>query len=124
MMTSIKFLTESPGFFDIILKVLWTLKEVVSAFALIIIISFSYRFIGYLVYLYLIKKLAQKDLDFFIHYLGTDYKYKHLGNGDKRYKWEKWMVIIKGNFDEDGKLIVSKPEPFDFFSFKTTISFK
>ena len=115
---------EGPGFFELIFKSILIFKEVVFAFALIIFCWILYRLSGYILYLYLVKKMAQKDLESFISYLGSDYQYKHLGNGDKRYKWKKWFVVVKGNFDEDGRLIVSRPEPFDFFSYKSIVSFK
>lgn len=113
-----------PDFLELLLKIFHLLKPVFLVLFLIIVIWVGYRSIGYLIYLYLGKKIGSKDLDAFIDYLGTDYKYKYLSNGDKRYKWKKGIIIIKGNFDEDGKLIVNKPEPFVFFSFHTTVSYK
>jgi hypothetical protein len=123
-MTGLRYILEGPGFFEIIFKGILTLKEVVFAVALIFICWLLYRFLGYILYFYFVKKLSHKDLDLYIDYLGNNFQYKHLGNGDKRYKWKKWFVVIKGNFDEDGKLVVNTPEPFDFFSYKSIVSFK
>jgi hypothetical protein len=68
-------------------------------------------------------KLNQKDLDVFIKTLGDKYFFKKLGHGDKRYRWVKWYIVVKANFDEEGNQISTKVEPFRLWHYGSVLSF-
>ncbi|MBU6157471.1 MAG: hypothetical protein KGP35_00435 [Bacteroidetes bacterium] len=115
---------KNPSFFEFLMKTFGIFKNYFLTFLILLFIWIIYKLISYFIYMFFIRKLVQKDLNYFIEFLGSNYVYKHLGNGEKRYKWKKWLIEIKGNFDEEGRLLVSRAEPLKFFSFKTIISFK
>ena len=68
-------------------------------------------------------RLKKKDLDGFKKILGNSYKAKSLGQGDKRYRWNKWFFSVKANFDNEGNLICNFIEPVRFWSFRSVLSF-
>ena len=111
------------GFFEILIKGSRSFKGFIIFFFLIVFIWIIYRLIGYLLYLYMKSKLEQKHLDEFINLLGSKYFFKKLGHGDKRYRWVKWYIVVKANFDEEGNKISGKVEPFRFWHYTSVPSF-
>jgi len=69
------------------------------------------------------KQLRNRNLEGFKKLLGNNYKAKSLGEGDKRYKWNKWFFAVKANFDNEGNLICNFIEPVHFWSVKSVLSF-
>ncbi len=90
------------GFFEILIKGSSSFKGVFTFIFFILFIWIIYRLMGYLLYLYMKSKLKEKHLDDFINILGSTYFFKKLGHGDKRYRWVKWYIVVKANFDEEG----------------------
>lgn len=111
------------GFFEILIKGSNSFKGVFTLIFLIVFIWIIYRLMGYLLYLYMKSKLEQKHLDDFINILGSKYFFKKLGHGDKRYRWVKWYIVVKANFDEEGNRISGKVEPFRFWHYTSVLSF-
>ncbi len=111
------------GFFEILIKGLSSFKGVFAFIFLILFVWIIYRLTGYLLYLYMKSKLEQKHLDDFIDILGSKYFFKKLGHGDKRYRWVKWYIVVKANFDEEGNQISTKVQPFRFFHYASVLSF-
>lgn len=68
-------------------------------------------------------KLNEKNLEEFIQILGDNYFFKKLGDGDKRYRWVKWYILVKANFDSEGNAIYTRVEPFKFWHYKSVVSF-
>ena len=111
------------GFFEILFKGSRSFKGVFTFIFLIVLIWIIYRLMVYLLYLYMKSKLQQKQLEEFINILGDKYYFKKLGHGDKRYRWVKWYIVVKANFDEEGNKISGKVEPFRFWHYTSVISF-
>ena len=49
-------------------------------------------------------KLSHGNLDMFKKVLGQNFQYKPRTNGLIRYKWSKFWITIRADFDEDGVL--------------------
>ncbi len=64
------------------------------------------------------------DIDAFKKMLGNKYQYKTLSNGLLRCKWSNWLIIVKANFNEEGKLICRRIKPYNIFRLKSEILFK
>jgi hypothetical protein len=80
--------------------------------------SFIWMFLWFLK-----NKLRSRSLDDFKRVLGNNYQAKSLGEGDKRYKWNKWFFAVKANFDNEGNLVCSFIEPVHFWSLQSVLSF-
>lgn len=111
------------GIFEILLKGLKSVSPIFYFFSLAILTWTAYRFLIYLLFFYMRFKLDEKDLDGFIKILGDKYYFKKLGEGDKRYRWVKWYIVIKANFDNDGNRIYSRIQPFKFWHYSSVLSF-
>jgi hypothetical protein len=111
------------GFFEILIKGSRSFTGFFIFFFLIVCIWTIYRLIGYLIFLYMKSKLEQKHLDDFVNLLGSKYFFKKLGHGDKRYRWVKWYIVVKANFDEEGNKISGKVVPFRFWHYGSVLSF-
>jgi len=83
----------------------------------------GYKSLIWIMLWFLKRHLKKKDLEGFKKVLGTNYKAKSLGEGDKRYKWNKWVFAVKANFDNEGNLICNFIEPVHFWSVKSVLSF-
>jgi hypothetical protein len=113
-----------PGFFEIITKGLSTFQEIFLYVFFLITIWTGYRFIGYCIYFYFRLKLKNQNLDYFVKLLGNDYYFKKMGEGDKRYKWSKWYIIIKANFDNEGTQVSNIVAPFKYWHYANILSFQ
>ena len=90
---------------------------------LLLFIWAAYKSIIWIALWFLKQRLRKKNLEGFKQILGKNYQAKSLGEGDKRYKWNKWFFAVKANFDNEGNLVCSFIEPVRFWSFQTVLSF-
>jgi hypothetical protein len=116
--------SSGPGFFEIITKGLSSFQQIFLYLFLLVIVWTAYRFVGYCIHLYFYFKLRNKTLDEFINVLGKDYFFKKLSDGDKRFKWTKWYIQIKANFDDEGSQVSRKVTPFKFWHYAVVLSFQ
>ena len=116
--------TSGPGFFEIITKGLSTFQEIFLYLFFLIALWTGYRFIGYCIHIFFYFKLKNKNLDHFLKVLGNDYHFKKMGEGDKRYKWVKWYIVIKANFDSDGTPVSQVVAPFKYWHYSVVLSFQ
>lgn len=89
----------------------------------LIIIWCIYKLFTFLLFQRLKNKLRDSDIDVFKKMLGEKYKYRTLTNGLLRCKWSNPILIVKANFDEEGKLICTKIQPYNIFRLKFELSF-
>lgn len=80
--------------------------------------SFIWMFLWFLK-----RRLSKRDLEGFKKILGTKYQAKSLGEGDKRYRWNKWVYSVKANFDNEGNLVCNFIEPVKFWTLQSVLSF-
>lgn len=83
----------------------------------------AYKSIIWIALWFLKQRLRKKNLEGFKQILGNNYQAKSLGEGDKRYKWNKWFFAVKANFDNEGNLVCSFIEPVHFWSLQSVLSF-
>ncbi len=83
----------------------------------------SYKLITFLIFQRLKSKLKGADIRVFIRFFGKKYQYRMLNNGLLRCKWSNGWLIVKANFDEEGKLICNEIISFKFFRLKSEILF-
>jgi hypothetical protein len=83
----------------------------------------AYKSIIWIALWFLKQRLRKKNLEGFKQILGNNYQAKSLGEGDKRYKWNKWFFAVKANFDNEGNLVCSFIERVHFWSLQSVLSF-
>jgi hypothetical protein len=113
-----------PSIFQILTRGLSAIKGNILFLFFLIIVWTAYRFLGFCVHFFFYFKLKNKNLDYFIKVLGNDYHFKKIGEGDKRYKWTKWYIVIKANFDSDGRLVSQARTPFKYWHYSVVLSFQ
>jgi len=91
--------------------------------SIVLFVWAGYKSLIWMILWFLKRHLRRKNLEEFKKVLGTNYKAKSLGEGDKRYKWNKWFFAVKANFDNEGNLICNFIEPVHFWSVKSVLSF-
>jgi hypothetical protein len=111
------------GIFEILLKGLKSVGPLFYFLSVALLLWTAYRFLSYLLFFYIRTKLDEKDLEGFIKILGDKYYFKKLGEGDKRYRWVKWYIVIKANFDNNGNRIYTRAQPFRFWHYTSVVSF-
>lgn len=102
------------------IKALWPMFYGIT---IIMVAWAAYKSFIWMLFWVLKRYLRNKNLDTFKKLLGKNYQAKSLGEGDKRYKWNKWIFSVKANFDNEGNLICNFIEPVKFWSFKSVLSF-
>ena len=83
----------------------------------------SYKMLMWAFLWLLRKRLQGGTLEDFKKVLGDNYQAKKLGEGDKRYKWEKRLFCVKANFDSEGNMIFNMIDPMKFWSLRSELSF-
>lgn len=109
--------------FEILLKGLKSVGPLFYLLSVALLLWTAYRFLSYLLFYYIRAKLYEKDLDGFVMILGDKYYFKKLGEGDKRYRWVKWYIVVKANFDNNGNRIYTRAQPFKFWHYASVVSF-
>jgi hypothetical protein len=117
------FILSGPSFFEILSNGFEAVSGIFYFVSYALLAWASYRFMMYIVYYFMRDKLSEKNLDEFIQVLGDGYFFKKLGDGDKRYRWAKWYVLVKANFDSEGNAIYTRLEPFKFWHYTSVVSF-
>jgi hypothetical protein len=113
-----------PSIFQILTRGLSAVQGAVMFVIFLVSIWTAYRFIGFSIHFFFYLRLKNKDLDHFVKVLGNDYYFKKMGEGDKRYKWTKWYIVIKANFDSDGRLVSQVATPFKYWHYSVVLSFQ
>lgn len=102
------------------IAVLWPFFYVLS---ILLFVWAGYKSMIWMILWFMKRKLKKRNLDGFKQILGTNYHAKSLGEGDKRYRWNKRLFAVKANFDNEGNLICNFIEPVKFWSVKSVLSF-
>ncbi|MFT3911793.1 MAG: hypothetical protein QM737_20380 [Ferruginibacter sp.] len=89
-------------------------KPIIYLWSLIAIIILYLAF-TFLLFLRLKFKLRNADLEMCKKQLGPNYKYRQDTKGLTKYKWVLGLMIVRGCFDETGKLIECEIKPYRFF---------
>ena len=113
-----------PSIFQILTRGLSAVQGVVLFVVFLISLWTAYRFIGFCIHFFFYLKLKNKNLDHFLKVLGNDYHFKKMGEGDKRYKWVKWYIVIKANFDSGGTQVSQVVAPFKYWHYSVVLSFQ
>ncbi|HRF25957.1 MAG TPA: hypothetical protein PKW54_01365 [Ferruginibacter sp.] len=72
-----------------------------------------YWLFAILYFFWLSVSLQKADIDKFREVLGGKCQYKYVNNEIRRYKWDKYWVVLRAHFTDDGKR-VKKPFRFLF----------
>ncbi len=76
-----------------------------------------YKLVGFLYYQRIKVRLQTADLKTFLEILGTKYQYKPFANGVTRYRWNKFWIIIKSDFDYNGNKTAAQSHAIYFKRF-------
>jgi hypothetical protein len=117
------FFLSGPTFFEILSNGFEAVSGIFYLISYALLFWIVYRFIVYMIFYFVRAKLNEKNLEEFIQILGDSYFFKKLGDGDKRYRWVKWYVLVKANFDSEGNAIYTRAEPFKFWHYASVVSF-
>ncbi len=117
------FILSGPSFFEILSNGFEAVSSIFYLISYALLFWIVYRFIAYMVFYFVRAKLNEKNLEEFIQILGDKYYFKKIGDGDKRYRWVKWYVLVKANFDSHGNPIYTRVEPFKFWHYTSVVSF-
>ena len=117
------FILSGPSFFEILSNGFEAVSSIFYLISYALLFWIVYRFIAYMVFYFVRAKLNEKNLEEFIQILGDKYYFKKLGDGDKRYRWVKWYVLVKANFDSEGNAIYTRVDPFKFWHYTSVVSF-
>jgi len=104
-------------------KVLSILSPVFKVLFILFACWTAYKMMMWIFLWFLKIKLKGKTLEEFKKVLGNNYVVKKLGEGDKRYKWEKRLFSVKANFDNEGNMICNMMDPMKFWSLRSELSF-
>ena len=89
----------------------------------LLLVGVIYKGLSFLYFQRLKHKLKDGDIDTFKKLLGQNYQYRDLYNGLTRCKWFKGWLVIKANFNEEGKLICSRIIPYNFLRLRSEMLF-
>ena len=88
------------------------MRSILLISAVAFVIWIIYNSLQTLYVIRLERELKKQDLKTYIEKLGTDHRYRDLGNGFIRHKWKKGWMVIKADFDE---AMISYNEKFIFW---------
>lgn len=108
---------------ELIQKTFTALWPFFYGLSILLFIWAGYKSLIWMILWFLKRRLRKRNLEEFKKILGNKYQAKSLGEGDKRYKWNKWLYAVKANFDNEGNLIYNFIEPGKFWSIKSVLSF-
>ncbi len=108
---------------ELIQKAFAALWPMFYGLSVVLMIWAAYKSLIWMILWILKRRLRKRNIDGFKKILGSNYKAKSLGEGDKRYKWNKWLFAVKANFDNEGNLVCNFIEPVKFWSLQSVLSF-
>lgn len=108
---------------ELIQKSVAALRPFFYGLFILLFVWTAYKFLIWMLLWFLKRRLRKRNLEDFKKILGNNYQAKSLGDGDKRYNWNKGLFAIKANFDNEGNMMCNFIEPVKFWSLQSVLSF-